>query len=407
MAYFEPSIDADGIHIPTYDEIMEYLITRYKGIFGDDVYIGEETKDYQLLSVFAKCMDDYAALVIDSYNSRNPNYATGDSLDMLLPLVSMSRRAATYSKVTLKLTGDEGYEVEAGSSAIDTNGVLWAIDEDVLFDSTGIAYVGATCETDGAIPAPIGTINQIYTPVIGWNEVTNEAEAIIGLNQETDDELRTRRKNSVNLHNNGLYDALMRALLNLVIDGSYLTFASVLQNDTNSTDANGIPAHSVCCVVDGLDGHEYEIAEAIWKAKAPGVGTYGGPAGDNCKAINYVDDYGNTNVVRFARPTKSAVTVVVTIHTLSGYDADRCVPIIKSAIMDSINNLGIGKPWNVTMAYKDVYNAFSGEVCPFVISQVTGVKSGMGSASTIEVPCTFNEVLEVEDTDITVTVAVG
>ena len=101
MAYFEPSIDAEGIHIPTYDDIMEYLIAQYKAIFGDDVYIKEDTKDYQLLSVFAKCMDDYAALVVDSYNARNPNYATGDSLDLLLPLVSMRRREATPSKVVL------------------------------------------------------------------------------------------------------------------------------------------------------------------------------------------------------------------------------------------------------------------------------------------------------------------
>ena len=92
MAYFEPSIDADGIHIPTYDDVLENLITEYKNIFGEDVYLGVETPDYQLLSMFAKHLDDMYAICVDAYNARNPDYATGNSLDLLLPLNGMSRK---------------------------------------------------------------------------------------------------------------------------------------------------------------------------------------------------------------------------------------------------------------------------------------------------------------------------
>ena len=402
MAYFEPSIDADGIHIPTYLDIMDYLISQYKSIFGDDVYIGEETKDYQLLSIFAKCMDDYAALVIDSYNARNPNYAVGDSLDLLLPLVSMSRREATYSTVTLKLTGSANAVLPEGCVAIDTNGILWNLDSGVTLDENGVGEVGATCDVRGAVPAPIGTINGIYTPETGWDEVTNEAEAKMGQNTETDDEVRVRRRNSVNVQNNGAYDALMRALLNLNVDGEMAKFVNVVVNDDGATDSEGIPGHSICCVVDGLDGHENEIAEAIWKAKAPGIGTYGGESDDpNKVTVTYVDSFGHSNTINFARPHESVVTVVVNINTTSGYDADRVNGIIKDAIKESINNLGIGVPWGVTTAYKDIYNAFAGELCPFVISSVTGKKSG-GSAQTVSVPCSFNEFLSVDDINITI-----
>lgn len=406
MAYFEPSIDADGIHVPTYSELMEYLIGRYKEIFGDDVYIGEETKDYQLLSIFAKCMDDYSALVVDSYNARNPNYAEGDSLDLLLPLVSMKRREATPSTVVLKLSGEAGTVIDDGKVVIDRNGNLWNLDSGATLDEDGEAEVSATCDVKGAISAPAGTINQIFTPVIGWNEVTNEDDANVGLNTETDDEVRLRRKQSVNVQNNGSYDALVRALLNLNVDGEYVTFASVLMNDSDSTDANGIPAHNICCVVDGLDDHNDLIAEAIWKAKAPGIGTYGGPAGDNRKSVTYVDVYGHSNTVNFARPVVSPVTVVVYVNALSGYDSDRVVPMIKAAIEGGINSLGIGNSWGVTTAYRDVYNAFAGEQCPFVITSITGKTSGMGSASTSVVPCAFNEVLSAGDANITVTVNV-
>lgn len=405
MAYFKPSIDADGIHMPTYSDIMEYLIAQYKMIFGDDVYIGEETKDYQLLSIFAKCMDDYAALVVDSYNNRNPNYAVGDALDLLLPLVSMTRRSATASTVVLKLTGEAGTVIDSGKVAIDTNGVLWNLDSGATLDEDGEAEVSATCDVKGAVSAPIGSINGIYTPVVGWDGVTNEAEATVGLNTETDDEVRLRRKNSVNLQNNGSYDAIVRALLNLEKDGDVVTFASVIVNNTSATDSDGIPAHSICCVVDGLDDGDYEIAEAIWKSKAPGIGTYGGPAGDNRREITYIDSYGNENTISFARPVSSAVTVVVSVNAIAGYDSDRVVPIIKSAVEGGINGLGIGKSWGVTMAYRDIYNAFMNEQCPFVITSITGKTSGMGSASTVEVPCAFNEILACEDANITVVVS--
>ena len=402
MAYFEPSIDAAGVHIPTYQDILDDLIASYKSIFGDDVYIGEETKDYQLLSVFAKCLDDYAALLVDVYNSRNPNYAEGDSLDLLLPLVSMKRRQATKSTVVLKLTGTPNAVLSEGLIAIDEAGYLWNLDSGVTLNSGGIAEVGATCDVAGAIAAPIGSINKIYTPYMGWEAVTNEAAADVGLNTETDDELRLRRKQSVNLQNNGSYDAIVRSLLNLDVNGDVVTFVNVLVNDTGSTDANGIPAHRVCCVVDGLDDYDDVVAEAIWKAKAPGIGTYGGPAGDYSKAITYVDEYGHANVVNFARPYKSEVMVVVNLNTTVAYDEDRVEPMIKQAIVDAINKLGIGNPWGVTTAYRDVYNAFAGEMCPFVVSSITGKTSSMGSASSVEVPVTFNEMLIADISDVTI-----
>ena len=49
--------------------------------------------DYQLLSVFAKALDDASALVLQAYNSRNPAYASGNALDLLLPAYGLTRAA--------------------------------------------------------------------------------------------------------------------------------------------------------------------------------------------------------------------------------------------------------------------------------------------------------------------------
>ena len=93
MAYFTPRIDASGIHMPTYEDRLEDLCSAYRMIFGQEAALTPEVPDYQLLSVFAKALDDTSALVLQAYNSRNPAYASGQALDLLLPQYGITRQA--------------------------------------------------------------------------------------------------------------------------------------------------------------------------------------------------------------------------------------------------------------------------------------------------------------------------
>lgn len=390
MAYFKPSVDAGGIHIPTYGDILEQLITDYKGIFGEDVYLEPETPDYQLLSVFARYLDDYSAIAVDVYNARNPNYATGASLDLLLPLNGMSRKPATRSTAILTISGEAGVVLPVGQKAIDTDGYIWSTDEDFTIPAGGSGTVPATCDTPGAIPAPAGTITGIYTPLVGWNAVTNAENATPGTNVETDAEVRARRNLLFNKLQNGTAEAIVSALVRL----TGVQFVSLIVNSTDSTDADGIPAHSICAIVKG--GENEDVAEAIYKSKAPGVSTYGNTT------HNYTDSTGYINPIKFSRPTEIATSATITIRTLSGYDEDRVLPKIKYAIVDEINALGIGKNWGVTTAYRDIYNAFEND-CPFIITGITG--SNSHGESQIEISCNYDEVLVSDVECITVTVA--
>ena len=91
MAYFPPYIDASGIHLPTYADRLEDLCSAYRTIFGQEAELSPAVPDYQLLSVFAKALDDVSALALMAYNSRNPAYASGQALDLLLPAYGISR----------------------------------------------------------------------------------------------------------------------------------------------------------------------------------------------------------------------------------------------------------------------------------------------------------------------------
>ena len=92
MSYFAPYIDGTGLHMPTYEDRLSDLVSAYRSIFGIDAEMSEAVPDYQLLSVFAKALDDTSALVLQAYNSRNPLYASGNALDLLLPMYGLSRQ---------------------------------------------------------------------------------------------------------------------------------------------------------------------------------------------------------------------------------------------------------------------------------------------------------------------------
>ena len=64
-------------------------------------------------------------------------------------------------------------------------------------------------------------------------------------------------------------DGIEAALANL--DG--VSVARVYENDTNATDSDGTPAHTIWCIVEG--GDPDEIGEVIYKKKSSGSGMRG------------------------------------------------------------------------------------------------------------------------------------
>ena len=81
MAYTSPYIDETGMHIPTYNDILEDLCKEYRRIFGEGVYLGQDSADYQIISAFAEKCNDCNEASLMAYNSRSPAQAVGTGLD--------------------------------------------------------------------------------------------------------------------------------------------------------------------------------------------------------------------------------------------------------------------------------------------------------------------------------------
>ena len=56
MSYIAPYVDDSGLHLPTYNDILEDMIASMKQIYGSDIYLGNDSADYQLLSAFARTL---------------------------------------------------------------------------------------------------------------------------------------------------------------------------------------------------------------------------------------------------------------------------------------------------------------------------------------------------------------
>ena len=172
MAYFEPYIDAAGLHIPTFNEIRAYLLDEARGIFGDDIYLENDGQDYQYLILSANRIHDVFQAVMLIYNNRGPSSAIKGALNSLVKLNGIARKRATHSIATVMLTGEPNTEIINGIVG-DEGNHNWDLPTPITIPETGNIDVIAICQDVGVIHAPPGTINRIVNGTNGWFSVSN------------------------------------------------------------------------------------------------------------------------------------------------------------------------------------------------------------------------------------------
>jgi uncharacterized phage protein gp47/JayE len=335
MSYTAPQISAAGLSIPSYTDIRDFLTAQYKSIYGQTVYLGNDSPDYQWISVVALMCSDVMQGIQLSYNNRSPAFAIGAALDTLVKINGIARKLPTFSLCDLTLTGNAGAIITNGI-CIDVNGFKWDLPSIVTIGGGGTVIVTATCEKPGAINALVGQITGIFTPQAGWTSVTNASPAILGLPVETDAQLRGRQALSVELPSETLLAGTIAAIAATAGVSRY----KVLENFTGAVDAYGNPPHSVTAVVEG--GTDTDVALAIYDNR--GIGPLMNPTGTAGATIVNITDQ-NTGIITpvgFARPTYIQIYVVVNAHLLPG-GTTATITAIQNAITAYLNALQIGE----------------------------------------------------------------
>lgn len=380
MAYFSPFIDDTGLHIPTYIDTRDRLIEEVKQIYGQDIYLDQDSADYQFISIFARKIFDAYSLAMLVYNNRTPITAIGVGLDNNVAFANIQRKGATSSVASLTLTGTAGTTI-SGATAIDQNDYVWDI-EDCVIGSDGTVQANATCQTTGSIQALPNTINRIGTPMFGWTSVTNQFAATAGNDVETDAELRGRYSYSIRTPSLTVFESIVASIQQV----AEVTRVAGFENDTSATSTGteppdipaGLPPHSVTFTVEG--GDDEEVAQAIYNKKTPGCYTNG------TTEVQIMSESGNVDTIRFYRPTYVPIYASVSVRKLSGWN-DELEDRIKQNIVDYIEGLNVTEDVLISMVWSASITAMDDVKNPqYTVTAVTiGTSSGSLGSNDIDI----------------------
>lgn len=331
MAVPTVTVDATGIHSPTYPEVLAALQDAMRSIYGSDINLDSDSQDGQMVAVFAQAIYDTQQSCVATYNSFSPTTAQGAGLSSVVKINGLARHIPSNSQANLTLVGVGGTVITNGIVGDNLNlGTKWALPASVTIPLSGSIIVTATCTEVGSTSAAANTLVQILTPTFGWQSATNVAPSTVGEPTEDDATLRQRQSTSVSLAALTNLESIYAEIANVPA----VTRLFVYENDTDVTDGNGIPAHSICAVVYG--GDAMDIATAIALKKAPGTGTYGSTS----EVI--IDPHGVADTIRFYVLTITQLDIVVNIKALNGFATSTQV-LIQEALAAYISGLGIGE----------------------------------------------------------------
>lgn len=242
-----------------------------------------------------------------AYNSKDPNKARGYELDVICALTGTSRSDGSSSTVAVLLQGVAGYPIAAGFRIRSrTTGTQWRLDNTWTLDSNGQVTAPFTCVSSGAVEADAGTLAEIVDTVPGLLSATNPEPATPGTGVESDSSLRIKRATAVGRPGNNQVDSMYGELF--AVTG--VRRVRIYENDTDTTDTNGLPPHSTASIVDG--GTDDDVAMALYIKKNPGAAMYqvGTPVTVDVRSTLYPS---NVKTIRFSRPDYVDMVIVVNV----------------------------------------------------------------------------------------------
>lgn len=308
-------LDATGLQTASREELIAKLTAGYQAIYGVDINLASDSPDGQMMNLFVQMLLDNSDLLVQIYNSFDPDNAFGVVLDQRVAINGIQRQAGTHTVTPITVVTNQSVNlygldqsVQPVYTVADNAGNKWLLQSTELGTGVGSSSLLFQAENPGAQLTTPNTITVPVTVVLGVTTVNNPASyLILGINEETDGNLKVRRQRSTALSSVGYYEGLLAALEN--ING--VTSAYIYENDTDTTDADGTPSHSIWIIVAGT-GDPAEIGAAIYQKRNAGCGM----RGDETYAV--VRPSGTPFVARWDNVILQNLFVVFTLTSIDG-----------------------------------------------------------------------------------------
>lgn len=291
----------------SYSEIRKLLVERAKDIYGDDIDTSLDCADGIQLSNDALLIQNILSTIGTIYENMSPTQASGKILDVWASYNNVKRKAATKSKayITIKNNSNEDKHINQyvnnkveQFALMDQNKNVWYV-KATYIDITIPANKSINCWAEyseyGPYSAPKGWINTTVEK-ISWANITQNQAAIVGSNEESDDDLRSRRLSESGSAGRSNLQSIKSSLMQL--DG--IADVKIINNNNDysigqHSDTTGgeyvggdkeikdvepfdatISAHKVMIFIKPNRGdsiNRNDVAETIWNKMTPGVAT--------------------------------------------------------------------------------------------------------------------------------------
>lgn len=302
-------LTSTGFVPKTLDEILTSVKARLRSSYGSGV---DTDTDSVIMVTLLPIILELVELWQGSqgqYDFFNKLNAEGISLDNLGAILNIPRLSGIKSTVIVEAEGIEGAIIPVNfiRSVEDTNEPFQTIQLFTLPDvgSQPLEF-SMSALNDGPVVSIAGTLNQGILPS-GVTSIINTVDANTGTFDETDEEYRIGLGTRLSALGAGTVVAIKAALLTI----PNIVSAKVFENDTNATDANGLPPHSIRALVEGAT--DQDIWDVLGIKKGAGTFTDGTEVG------TFTDQVDNQEfTMRFSRPDVIPIFVTVVVTSKDG-----------------------------------------------------------------------------------------
>jgi uncharacterized phage protein gp47/JayE len=237
----------------------------------------------------------------------------------------------------------------------------------------------------GPFPQEALAIDTISVPIAGWDTVINPVAATTGRLTETDEELRERFRNSKFFQSQNIVEGILDALRNV----AGVTDVVVYENDTDTVDALGVPAHSFLPIV--LGGLPSDIGQSIWENKPTGIPSVGNTT------VQIADSQGFLHNISYRQPDEVPIYITMEIEDLGGMPGDAGAQIKQNLVNYSDATLFIG----TDVVYSRLYTPIN-SVGGFAVNSLF-IGTAPSPTGTTNITIDFDQVATISAENIIVT----
>jgi hypothetical protein len=314
-------VETTGFVRKTEAECIQEIVDEARATVDPEFDDSPDSATGQLVSIVgSKCGESYE--VLEAVYASLSTLSSGRNLDRVAALTNTKRRAATYTLLTVTLTGTNGsYAAGDIDLTVDGQPTVHFSNRDALVIASGTGTGIFISDTSGPVRVSGGTLGP---------NVTSFVVTSIGLAAESDAELRVRRIQELADAGTGTVGALRAALSKLENVQAVRVYTN--RSMTDLTGSGGLPPKSVEALVLVSNPADMQpVADTIWANLPAGIQAYG----EDDYTVS--DEEGNSQLVQ------ATIATGVSLYLRLWMEVDEGIypgnPVVHQTIVDFTGGL--------------------------------------------------------------------